>query len=146
VPLGDYSSARWATLRRDIDDFAASPWSAQAAALGWSELDLFGVHATRPSVRPDQAGLVVLLDSCKIVELSANGAILETPAGAGRAASRDRRRGAEAGHRHVPDLGRRHDIHVVTRGSRHGVAFCRDEIGSALRNGVPWGRGPDDCA
>jgi hypothetical protein len=82
VPLGDYSSARWATLRRDVDDFAASAWSAQAAALGWSELDLFGVHATRPAIRVDQAGLVVLLDGCKIVELSANGAILETPAGA----------------------------------------------------------------
>ena len=23
---------------------------------------------------------------------------------------------------------------------------CRDQIGSALRNGVPWGRGSDDCA
>jgi len=81
VPLGDYSSARWATLRRDVDDFVASPWSAQAEALGWTELDLFGVHATRPSVRPDQAGLVVLLDGRKIVELSAYGAILETPGG-----------------------------------------------------------------
>ena len=82
VPLGDYSSARWATLRRDVNEFVIGPWSAQATALGWTELDLFGVHATRPSVRVDQAGLVVLLDGCKIVELSANGAILETPAGA----------------------------------------------------------------
>jgi hypothetical protein len=81
VPLGDYSSARWATLRRDIDDFTASPWSAQAVALGWTEFDLYGVHATRPAIRVDQAGLVVLLDGCKIVELSANGAILETPGG-----------------------------------------------------------------
>jgi hypothetical protein len=81
MPLGDYSSARWTTLRSDIDDFVAAPWSAQAAALGWTELDLFGVHATRPNVRVDQAGLVVLLDGCKIVELSANGAILETPGG-----------------------------------------------------------------
>ena len=34
------------------------------------------------------------------------------------AAARDRRRGAQAGDRPAPDLGRRHDIHVVTRGSR----------------------------
>jgi hypothetical protein len=81
VPLGDYSSARWATLRRDVDDFLASSWSAEATRHGWEDLDLFGVHATRPSVRPDQAGLVVLLDGCKLVELSANGAVLETPGG-----------------------------------------------------------------
>ena len=81
VPLGDYSSARWATLRRDVNEFVIGPWSAQAEALGWTELDLFGVHATRPAIRVDQAGLVVLLDGCKIVELSANGAILETPGG-----------------------------------------------------------------
>jgi hypothetical protein len=81
VPLGDYSSARWATLRRDVNEFVIGPWSARAEALGWSELDLFGVHATRPTIRVDQAGLVVLLDGCKIVELSANVAILETPGG-----------------------------------------------------------------
>ena len=79
--LGNYPSARWATLRSDVDNFLASSWAAEAAQLGWSAPDLFGVHATRPSVRVDQAGLIALLDGCKIVELSANGAILEIPGG-----------------------------------------------------------------
>ncbi len=42
------------------------------------------MHATRPAIRVDQAGFVVLLDACKIVELSATGAILETPGGTRR--------------------------------------------------------------
>jgi hypothetical protein len=56
VPLGDYSSERWATLRHDVDDFLASQWAVETAALGWAELDLFGVHATRPAIRVDQPG------------------------------------------------------------------------------------------
>jgi transposase len=62
-----------------------------------------------------------------------------------RAASRNRRRGAQAGDRHAPDLGRRHNIYLVTRDGC-SVASCRDRISSALRNDVPWGRGSDDCA
>jgi hypothetical protein len=50
VPLGDYSSARWATLRRDVTEFVIGPWSARAEALGWSGLDLFGVR--RPPRSP----------------------------------------------------------------------------------------------
>jgi hypothetical protein len=44
-------------------------------------LDLFGVDAGRPYVRIDGFALVPALDGCKIVELSANVAILETPGG-----------------------------------------------------------------
>ena len=80
-PLGDFPSARWATLRRDVDGFLASPWAAEAERLGWTELDLFGVNAGRPYVRIDGLGLVPALDGCKIVELSANVAILQTPGG-----------------------------------------------------------------
>ena len=47
--------------------------------IGW--LDLFGVDADRPYTRIDGLGLVPALDGCKIVALSAEGAILETPGG-----------------------------------------------------------------
>jgi hypothetical protein len=80
-PLGDFSSARWSTLRSDVDDFLTSSWAAEAARLGWTELDLFGVDAGRPYVRIDGFGLVPALDGCKIVHPSANDAILETPNG-----------------------------------------------------------------
>ena len=45
-------------LRRDVADFLASPWPAEAARLGWTDLDLFGVDADRPYTRIDQLGLV----------------------------------------------------------------------------------------
>jgi hypothetical protein len=50
--------------------------------LGWSDLDLFGVDADRPYTRLDGLGLVPALDGCKIVALTAEGVILETPGGA----------------------------------------------------------------
>ena len=53
----------------------------EAARLGWTDLDLFGVDADRPYTRIDGLGLVPALDGCKIVALSAEGAILETPGG-----------------------------------------------------------------
>jgi transposase len=61
-------------------------------------------------------------------------------------ASRDRCRCAQARGRHASDLGRRHNLHLVAGGRRLSVAACPDQIGSALRNDVPWGRGSDDCA
>ena len=54
----------------------------EAARLGWSDLDLFGVDADRPYTRIDGLGLVPALDGCKIVELSAAGASLEVSGGA----------------------------------------------------------------
>ena len=51
VPLGDFPSARWATLRCYVADSLASPWPAEAARLGWTDLDLFGVGADRPYTR-----------------------------------------------------------------------------------------------
>jgi hypothetical protein len=56
-------------------------WLAEAARLGWTDLDLFGVDADRPYTRIDGLGLVPALDGCKIVALSAEGATLETSAG-----------------------------------------------------------------
>ena len=59
-------SRRWDQLRRDVADFLASPWAAEAARLGWTELDL----------------VVPLLNGSRIVEMTADAAILETPGGA----------------------------------------------------------------
>ena len=55
--------------------------AAEAVRLGWTDLDLFGVDDDRPYTRIDGLGLVPALEGCKIVALSAEGAILETPAG-----------------------------------------------------------------
>jgi hypothetical protein len=79
--LGDFPSRRWDQLRRDVADFLASPWPAEAARLGWTELDLFGVDADRPYTRIDGFGLVPLINGSRIVEMTADVAILETPDG-----------------------------------------------------------------
>jgi hypothetical protein len=81
VPLGDFTDSRWQRIRNDIDDFLGSPFAERAKGLGWTELDLFGVDNSRPYARIDQAGLVIMLDGYKIVELSAQTAILETAGG-----------------------------------------------------------------
>jgi hypothetical protein len=82
VALADFPANRWATLRRDLADFLGSSWAAEAVQLGWSDLDQFGVDADRPYTRLDGLGLVPALDGCKIVALTADSAILETPGGA----------------------------------------------------------------
>jgi hypothetical protein len=81
VPQADFPSNRWDTLRRDLADFLGSAWVAEAARLGWSDLELFGVDADRPYARLDGLGLVPALDGCRIIELNATGAVLDSPSG-----------------------------------------------------------------
>src|SRR3954453_11443870 len=78
---GDSPTQCWNQLRRDVADFRASPWPAEAARLGWTDLDLFGADAARPYARIDGLGLVPALGGCKIVALTPESAILETPGG-----------------------------------------------------------------
>jgi hypothetical protein len=66
----------------DFADFMDSRWRTEAERLGWSELDLFGVDASRPYTRIDGLGLVPALDGCHNVELSGDAAVLKTPGGA----------------------------------------------------------------
>ena len=80
--LDDFPSRRWDQLRRDVDVFLASSWAEEAARLGWTDLDLFGVDDNRPYARLDGLGLLPALDGCTIVALSAEGAGLETTGGA----------------------------------------------------------------
>src|SRR5215208_7445804 len=49
---------------------------------GWSDLDVFGCHPTRPDARFDCMGLVLLLDRVEVVGVDEHGADLETSTGA----------------------------------------------------------------
>ena len=80
--LGDFPTRRWDQLRRDVGDFLASPWAAEATRLGWTQLDLYGADADRPYVRVDGFGLLPVLNGGRIVALTADAATLETPGGA----------------------------------------------------------------
>ena len=77
----EYRTKRKSDLRREVAYFLASPGAVEAARLGWTDLDLFGVDADRPYTRIDGLGLVPALDGCKIIALSAEGAVLEATAG-----------------------------------------------------------------
>ncbi len=73
--------AKWQALREDAYHFLRDH-AARAHELGWTALDLFGVHRTRPWVRFDVLGLVPLLAVAKVVALSEGQAVIEKPSGA----------------------------------------------------------------
>jgi hypothetical protein len=75
------SDRRWRQL---VDDalIAADAWGVQAAALGWSAADLFGVHPFALDARPDLLGLVPLLMGRRVVALTADTATIESKSGA----------------------------------------------------------------
>src|ERR1043166_7517029 len=79
IPEG-FSSDRWRRVLEATRLFMGS-WAAEAARLGWSDLDVFGCHATRPDTRVDCMGLILLLDGCEIVGIDAHGADLSTSSG-----------------------------------------------------------------
>ena len=81
-PPAGFPPSRWGQLRAELAPFVESGWHVEAERLGWDELDLFGVDATRPDTRTDALGLVPAADGCRMVELGGDVAVLETPEGA----------------------------------------------------------------
>jgi len=74
-------AARWEGLREDSYTFLRDH-AARAHGLGWTALDLFGVHPGKPWARFDCMGLVPLLSGAKIVTLASTEAVFEKPSGA----------------------------------------------------------------
>jgi hypothetical protein len=81
-PPGDVPLKRWQRFVDDVGLFLDSPFSAVAAALGWSPLDLFGCNRDRPFARIDQAGLLWLLNGDRLLALTEHTATIETRTGA----------------------------------------------------------------
>jgi hypothetical protein len=71
---------RWLQLQEDANRFV-DQWGRQAAALGWSALDIFGCHPTRPTDRYDTMGLVWMIADAEVVAMSAEIASLRNAAG-----------------------------------------------------------------
>jgi hypothetical protein len=72
---------RWEVVLHDARRFL-DQWSSTAHAMGWTALDLFGVHPTRPAVRSDVMGLLLLLQGGEVVALTEEGATIRRPSGA----------------------------------------------------------------
>ncbi len=73
--------AKWQALREDTYHFLRD-WAARAHELGWTALDLFGVHPGKSWVRFDCMGLVPLLNGARVTALSDIEAVIEKPSGA----------------------------------------------------------------
>jgi hypothetical protein len=80
-PPGDVPLKRWRLFVDDVGLFLAHPFCAVAVALGWGPHDLFGCDRDRPFARIDQAGLLWLLHSDRLVAMTENTATIETPTG-----------------------------------------------------------------
>jgi hypothetical protein len=71
---------RWLQLQEDANRFV-DQWGVQAAALGWSTLDIFGCHPTHPADRYDAMGLVWMLAAAEVVAMGAEVAKLRKASG-----------------------------------------------------------------
>jgi hypothetical protein len=71
---------RWLQLKMDARCFV-DQWGGQAAALGWSTLDVFGCHPTRPADHYDTMGLVWMIADAEVVAMGAEVANLRKAAG-----------------------------------------------------------------
>jgi hypothetical protein len=65
---------------RDAELFL-STWGHRADDLGWTTLDLFGVHPTAPAARFSYMGLLLLVNSGGVVAITAETAVIEQQSG-----------------------------------------------------------------
>jgi len=70
--------AAWAEVVADAVRLVSEGWAAQALALGWAELDLFGA-ATDPKGDPSADGLAVRMSGRRVLAMSANFATIADP-------------------------------------------------------------------
>ena len=66
---------RWRTLIDDGGRFL-DQWGAEAARLGWSALDVFGVHPVAPNARYDAMGLVLLINGGEVISIKSDRATI----------------------------------------------------------------------
>jgi hypothetical protein len=72
---------RWQEVIADAEIFL-SRWGSAAHSLGWTALDLFGVHPSAPAARFDVMGLLLLVQGGAVVALTADAATIRRKTGA----------------------------------------------------------------
>jgi hypothetical protein len=75
-PPADFGGIWWRDLIRDAERFLPL-WGQQAADLGWTTLDLFGVHRLAPAARFSSMGLLLLVRGGRVVAITAGSAVIE---------------------------------------------------------------------
>jgi hypothetical protein len=76
-----FPPSAWHRALDDAEQFMDS-WAKPAAALGWQDLEIWGVHRLAPWRRIDAMGLVPLLCGKRLTALTGTEAVLVTPTGA----------------------------------------------------------------
>jgi hypothetical protein len=77
-PVEGFSYGRWQDIVDDGRSFLAN-WGAAAFKIGWTALDLFGVHPTAPGSRFDIMGLIPLHQGGDVIALTAEAATIRRP-------------------------------------------------------------------
>jgi hypothetical protein len=81
-PPANVPPHRWSLFIDDCGLFLSGAWASYAVKLGWRPHDLFGCNRVRPFARIDRAGLLWFLQGHKLIALTADTAVVETPTGA----------------------------------------------------------------
>lgn len=76
----ELNAARWPVAVADAVKLGTDGWAAKAIALGWSDLDMFGVVAA-PDGDPEADGLAVKLAGRRLLAISGSFATLHNGAG-----------------------------------------------------------------
>ncbi len=79
-PPPGYPLPRWHQIINDGGLFL-DQWAHQAAGLGWTALDVFGVNPAAPLVRYDGMGLVPLIQGCRVISIADNSAQIKSSNG-----------------------------------------------------------------
>jgi hypothetical protein len=75
---GAFTADRWRHIVDDAEIFLRQ-WGSTAFQLGWSILDVFGVHPVVPASRFDAMGLVPLLHGNEVIALTGSTATIRAP-------------------------------------------------------------------
>jgi hypothetical protein len=63
----------------DCTNFVSSSWAERAAALGWDDVSLFGCRRNHPLSYLGSAGLLWVLNGCRLIELHRDWAVIDLP-------------------------------------------------------------------
>jgi hypothetical protein len=78
--LANFTVTRWSDLVQDAAAFL-NVWGEQAARLGWTATDIFGVHPRAPSTRYDQMGVALLIHGGAVVAITDSTAVIKELSG-----------------------------------------------------------------
>lgn len=75
-----YTAIEWEQVINDAGLFG-DKWAARARDLGWSIMDVFAVHKSENRKRLDGEGIILSLRGNKVVAITADHIMIETPTG-----------------------------------------------------------------